>query len=331
MKNLNVAIAVAAIDFLNCCEKRRLYEALEGLDGAEEGAALSFLEKCSYDEICRLSNRGLRKNSRAFRWKGAELARLSRAAASICRTSGIKAAHFGQKEFPPLLRQINDPPFALFYRGDISVLFGKTVSVVGTRRLTPDGKSAAREFAYKAASSGFCVVSGLAAGADGAAHQGAVDAFFDGKAPCCRTAAVLAGGVDNLFPPFHKKLAAQMIQNGGAILSECPPLVPAERWRFVQRNRIIAALSPATLVVQAPPGSGAMITADFALGYNREALFHQACFSPAAAAISNLVFKRLQAQEGAAAQRKIQSSPAVYVQDGARVISSFEEFSSLMY
>ena len=123
-------------------------------------------------------------------------------------------------------------------------------------------------------------------------------------------------------------MAAQIIQNGGVVLSEWAPGIPGEKWRFVSRNRIIAGLSPSTVVIQAPPGSGALLTADFALGYNRELYFHQACFCKNALVISDLVHKNLQAQAGAAAARKIQTRPESYVADGAKVIGGFLDFRS---
>ncbi|MBO4546065.1 MAG: DNA-processing protein DprA, partial [Treponema sp.] len=156
--------------------------------------------------------------------------------------------------------------------------------------------------------------------------KGAVEAFFDRKTSAINTAAVLASGVDNIFPPSHKKIAGQIIQNGGVVLSEWAPGVPGEKWRFVSRNRIIAGLAPATVVIQAPPGSGALLTADFALGYNREVYFHEACFCKNALVISDLVHKSLQAQEGAAAARKIQTRPEAYIADGARKIRNFQDF-----
>lgn len=331
MENLNLAIAVCAIEFLNFSERRRLYQALLACGGVGQNDCLEIIKSASYDKIASLARRDANRPLRIAKWNGAELVRLAKKSALEAKAFEIKCALHGDPSYPPLLREIPDPPFALFYRGSLEALFGKTVSVVGTRRLCAEGRKAARDFAYKAASEGFCVVSGLAMGADGFAHQGAVDAFFDGKSPVCLSAAALAGGVDSVFPSIHKKIAARLIQNGGCVLSECPPGIPGQKWRFVSRNRIIAALSPATVVIQAPPGSGAMITADFALEYNRELFFHQACFCKAALTLSQLVRKNLEGQAGAAAARKIQSSPEAYVEDGARVIANFEEFRSIMY
>ena len=245
----------SAMDFLNLPEKLRLLKFMLSMAEHEPESALSFLEECSYGQIARISLRDPKRRLLEKSWKPGLLVKRAKTAALACQALGIKIELYGGKLYPPLLREICDPPFALYYRGALDVLFGKSVSVVGTRRLSPDGIKASRTFAYQAAQKGFCVVSGLAFGADGSAHQGAVDAFYDKSAPRVQTAAVLAGGVDNIFPPSHKGLAGKIIQNGGVVLSECPPCVPAEKWRFVQRNRIIAALSKATVVIQAPPGS----------------------------------------------------------------------------
>ncbi len=329
MQTKTLFIAISAMDFLNLPEKLRLLKFMLSMAEHESESALSFLEECSYGQIARISLRDPKRRLLEKSWKPGLLVKRAKTAALACQALGIKIELYGGNLYPPLLREICDPPFALYYRGALDVLFGKSVSVVGTRRLSPDGIKASRTFAYQAAQKGFCVVSGLAFGADGSAHQGAVDAFYDKSAQRVQTAAVLAGGVDNIFPPSHKGLAGKIIQNGGVVLSECPPCVPAEKWRFVQRNRIIAALSKATVVIQAPPGSGAMLTADFALGYNRELFFHEACFSQGARELSIAVERRLMAQNGSAAKRKLETSPQKYIDAGAQIIRNFEEFSLL--
>lgn len=330
MEEESLVLAVSSIDFLNFSEKARLLKELKKIGSGDLGAALEFLSQATYGQVAEISGRDLRRRLGTNAWNPALLVRRAKAGGAVCKTLGIKIALFGDPDYPPPLDEIYDPPFALFYRGDIKALFEKNVSVVGTRSLAPDGKKAAHDFSYQAAAAGFCVVSGLAWGADGWAHKGAIDAFFEKRTRGVKTAAVLAGGVDNIFPPSHKGIAKTIIQNGGVILSECPPGVPAEKWRFVQRNRIIAALSPGTLVVQAPPGSGAMITADFALGYNRELFFHEACFSKEAKTLSDMVFKRLMARSGAAAQKKIEFRPEKYVLDGAKVVKNFDDFIKML-
>ncbi len=330
MENTSLAIALSALDFLNLPEKLRLYREAQKIGGLGDNDFLSFLEKSSFDQIIRLSKRDVRRPLCIKRWAPAELVRLAKKSALLSRAFGSSCVLFGESLYPSLLREISDPPFALFYRGKIQVLASQCVSVVGTRRLCSKAKKAARDFAREAALDGLCVVSGLAMGADGQAHQGALDAFYDNKIPFCQTAAVLAGGVDNIFPSAHKKMAAQIMQNGGLILSESAPGICGEKWRFVRRNRIIAGLSPATVVIQAPPGSGAMITADFALDYNRELFFHQTCFCKEAMELSDYVFKSLQAKKGWQFEKKIQARPEKYVQDGAKIILDYQDYRQNM-
>ena len=333
------------MDFLSLEEKLLLLEKISSLDE---------LSSLTLNEVNAITARSLRANRAGFLgWSASKTARLARAAVQRMKAFGIKAVFWGGAEYPPLLREISDPPFSLFYRGSLLPLRRPCVSVVGTRRVTPDGRRAAHDFAFDAASDGICVVSGLAAGVDGAAHQGAIDALFaEGSAVgdfCIKsdagsahnadfgnngvamqgglcTAAVLAGGVDNVFPAFHKKLAASIVRNGGCILSEYPPGVPAEKWRFVRRNRIVAGLSEATVVIQAPPGSGALITADLALGYNRELFFHKACFSKSAETVTAMVHNNLAAMEGSSAHRKIEQRPAAFVSEGAAVLEDYADF-----
>lgn len=312
--SLLIKIAISTLDCLSLKEKIILQNSI---DNFSDLAIKSIIE----EKIGR--NLNSRKPNLS------ENLRLSKAAASI-KKLGISYTFYGEADFPKMLCEIADPPYALYYRGDLGVLAGGCVSVVGTRRITPQGKAAAHDFSYDAASDGVTVVSGLAMGVDGAAHRGAVDAFFDGKSDVARTAAVLAGGIDNVYPACHKKLAADIIQNGGCVLSECPPGVPCEKWRFVRRNRICAGLSAATLVVEAPPGSGALITADFALDYNRELVFHKAAFGEMAKTVSKMVHANLAGKAGSVAKRKIEARCERYVNDGAPVIENYKDFCEVI-
>lgn len=313
-ERLLLKIALSTIYSLSTKEKINLSKSLDNL----RDLALH----SSIDTIEAKIGRGISAKS----WNPEENARLSKAALSRMNALGISCVFFDEDEFPSMLREISDPPYALFFRGDLKVLDGNCVSVVGTRKITGGAKRAAHDFAYDAACDGTTVVSGLALGVDGEAHRGALDAFFDGKTSVAKTAAVLAGGVDEIYPVRHKKIAAQILQNGGCVLSESAPGVPSEKWRFVQRNRICAGLSRATVVIQAPPGSGALITADFALGYNRELLFHEACFSDEANAISKMVRLSLAGKEGSAARKKIEANCERYVNDGAEIVKSYKDF-----
>jgi DNA processing protein len=167
--------------------------------------------------------------------------------------------------FPPLLRAIHDPPPGLFLRGagDVSLLAQICVAVVGSRACSPYGTAVAVSFGRRLAESGVIVVSGLARGVDAAAHRGALEGGV--------TVAVLGCGVDRDYPRAHAGLAERVAERG-LIVSEYPPGVEPAPWRFPARNRIVAGLCRATVVVEARARSGALITADLALEEGREVL-----------------------------------------------------------
>ena len=214
------------------------------------------------------------------------------------------------------------------------MLSKRCVSVVGTRQLTPDGKNAAYSFAYDAVNDGCCIVSGLAAGADCFAHKGAVGAWFDAfeKKQALeglgRTIAVIPSAIDEIVPNVNKKLAEQILKTGGCIVSEYEPKVGMAKWHFVARNRIIAGLSPATVVIEAPAGSGALITADFALEYNRDLVFHQAAFGDMAASVAKRVGTRLQKDYEAkkVSKYKVENKPDKYLEAGAPIIKDYKDY-----
>jgi DNA processing protein len=164
--------------------------------------------------------------------------------------------------YPALLGQLHDPPVKLYVRGCADQLGEPAVAVVGARSCSAYGASVARTLGRELATAGLAVVSGLARGIDGEAHRGALEA---GGA----TVAVLGCGIDRDYPRVHAGLA-ERIRVNGAVVSEYPPGVEPAPWRFPARNRIIAGLSLATVVVEARERSGALITADFALELGRE-------------------------------------------------------------
>jgi DNA processing protein len=167
--------------------------------------------------------------------------------------------------FPSLLRSIHDPPPGLFVRGDcdLELLEQPSVAIVGARACSAYGASVATDLARELAAAGVSVVSGLARGVDAAAHRGALAAGA--------TVAVLGCGIDRDYPRAHTVLAAEVAARG-LIVSEYPPGVEPAPWRFPARNRIVAGLTHATVVVEARERSGALITADLALDEGREVL-----------------------------------------------------------
>jgi DNA processing protein len=173
----------------------------------------------------------------------------------------------GERDYPPLLARIPDPPTSLWLRGDAdtALLAEPAVAIVGARACSGYGRSVARMLAGGVAEAGAVVVSGLARGIDGEAHRGAL-------AVAGRTVAVLGCGVDRDYPAVHAELARGIVAGGGLVVSEYEPGVEPAPWRFPARNRIIAGLAAATVVVEARERSGALITADFALEDGREVL-----------------------------------------------------------
>jgi DNA processing protein len=169
-----------------------------------------------------------------------------------------------RREQPELLRQIHDPPPTLFLRGgaDVEVLWRPAVAIVGARACSTYGAQVARMLGRELAASGLVVVSGLARGVDGEAHRGALDAGGV-------TVAVLGCGIDRDYPAAHTELARRICERG-LVVSEYEPGVEPAPWRFPARNRIIAGLTAATVIVEARERSGALITADFALEDGRE-------------------------------------------------------------
>ncbi len=165
--------------------------------------------------------------------------------------------------YPPLLKEIGNAPPLLFVRGDPDVLHLPQLAMVGSRNPTPTGAEWAHDFASQLCQGGFTVTSGLALGIDAASHRGALVATG-------RTIAVLGTGVDSIYPHRHGRLAEDIIESGGAIVSELPLGTAARAPHFPQRNRIISGLSLGVLVVEAALRSGSLITARLATEQGRE-------------------------------------------------------------
>jgi DNA processing protein len=167
-------------------------------------------------------------------------------------------------DFPQRLLAIHDPPAGVFVRGDGDMPQAEpAVAIVGARACSPYGTSVAKRLARELAAAGVIVVSGLARGIDGAAHRGALETGT--------TLAVLGCGIDRDYPRAHGSLAAEITAEGWVVSEYAPGVEPAP-WRFPARNRIVAGLADATVVVEARERSGALITADLALDEGREVL-----------------------------------------------------------
>lgn len=169
---------------------------------------------------------------------------------------GVSAVARGDDGYPPHLARLPDAPPILFARGSVPSRPG--VAVVGTRRCTAYGREVAFAYGEALAQAAVPVVSGLARGVDGAAHRGTVAGGGKGVG-------VLGSGIDVLYPPEHDELAEALVAGGGALVSEYPPGTPPEGWRFPPRNRIVAGMAAAVVVVEAPTRGGALITVGEAL------------------------------------------------------------------
>ena len=183
--------------------------------------------------------------------------------AEDCRQKGISILTYRDAAFPSRLRNVEDGPVLLYYRGTFPDLEAQpVVSLVGTRKATPYGIRIARMLAGQMAACGGLVVSGGATGVDTAAMEAALNAGFS-------VVGVLGGGVDVVYPASNRQLFRR-VEEKGCLISEYPPGTRPEPWRFPQRNRIISGISHGVLVVEAPKKSGALITARYALEQGRD-------------------------------------------------------------
>lgn len=183
------------------------------------------------------------------------------------------------EEYPAILKEIYDAPISLYCKGNSKILKQKAMGIVGCREASEYGKSAAKYFSYHLAKKGFNVISGLAKGIDSYAHIGAICGKREGEIPrkmkketsaCGNTIAVVGNGLDRVYPKENELLARQIIEEGGAIISEYPLGTKPEKMNFPARNRIISGMSKGILVVEAKEKSGTLITVDFALEQGRD-------------------------------------------------------------
>jgi DNA processing protein len=264
-------LALARCAFLTCAEKEFLAKKLDNLES---------LTVRSIEDICLLVRR--RITTRA--WKPEILADLVENDLRGMERYGIKAVSILDEGYPPLLRELHDPPFVLYWRGTLPDPEKPVAAIVGTRMPTGSGALAAARFGKEFADSGVPVVSGLARGIDAFAHRGCVEAL--GK-----SVAVLACGLDRIYPRSNATLAGRLLESGGCVIGEYPPGEEPLKFRFPERNRIIAGLARSVVVIEAPEKSGALITADFALEQGKDLfVFSGTLDSPRGAGTKRLAF-----------------------------------------
>jgi len=178
---------------------------------------------------------------------------------------GINTTTPEQDDYPPLLKEIYDPPPILYYRGTLPDERSYPIGVVGTRKCTPYGKMACETIVHSLAEQNITIVSGLAYGIDASAHETTLNAHGT-------TIGVLGASLEksNIYPAGNRMLGERMVAEGGALISEHPLGTPPLKQHFPRRNRIISGLSYGVLVVEAPEKSGALLTARYALEQDRE-------------------------------------------------------------
>lgn len=250
MPRAETDLAIARIAFLSCAERAALSAALD------DGGALSVL---SLRDLERLVGRSLGERT----WNPAALLAAAAGDLAAAGNFGIDFVTLSDGRYPPLLRELPDPPTALFYRGTLPDPERPLAAVVGTRSASAEALSQAYAFGRDFVRAGVPVVSGLALGIDAMAHRGAVEAGGP-------TIAVLGSGLDRVYPASNRALARRIVEGGGALVGEYAPGTPPLKFHFPARNRIIAGLSRALVVVEAPEKSGSLISAEFALEGGRD-------------------------------------------------------------
>jgi len=243
-----LSLIISCLPDLSCREKITLCESL--------GDESELIQK-SRSDIEALIGRALNA------WDADSPKRTAERVAEKARVRGINMVSWQSPLYPPLLREIYDPPVLLFFRGKLPDPERPLAAIVGTRKPSPASCAQAFDIARGLGRAGISVVSGLAMGIDSFAHRG----NMEGGA---QTVAVLGSGVDEVYPSSNRVLALRILETGGALLSEYPPGTGPRKWNFPARNRIISGISRGALIVEAPQKSGALITARFALDQNRD-------------------------------------------------------------
>ena len=180
-----------------------------------------------------------------------------------CSNKGIRLIFYGEKDYPALLAQVPDAPFMLYYKGEADLNNPRSISMVGTRLASVYGKEACSMVVEHLAEYLPLIVSGLAYGIDIASHKAALENGLP-------TVAVLPNGLDQVYPARHRDVAVQMVRGGGGLLTEFPRGTAPQKLNFVKRNRIIAAMTQAVVVVESRVKGGSMITAEYASSYNKD-------------------------------------------------------------
>lgn len=249
--NVLLQIAVSLLKKINCYQKVEIYKKLINLEQKklEKGLILSGFSFKDFDK----------QIEKAFTIK------------ELLDCYDVKTVFYLDENYPELLRYCHNPPFLLYYRGNLENTGVPPIAMVGTRYPDILGIEETRKLATGLAQLGLPIVSGLARGVDVIAHQSALSVAG-------YTIAVLAGGLDRIYPLENKLVAEKILQKGGALVSEYPPETEIRPYMFPARNRIIAWMTRGVVVVQAPEKSGALITANFSIEENRDVFVSKQCY-----------------------------------------------------
>lgn len=180
----------------------------------------------------------------------------------LAKKFGVQILTPADEEYPQILKNSPGAPLALYVKGDVAALSKPSIALVGTRRATPYGKTVAEKLSYDLAKAGWSIVSGLALGIDAASHRGALDA--EGV-----TVGILGSGLDKFYPEENRELAREIVEKGGAVVSQFPFGRPPDQQTFPIRNHVVAALARGVIAVEAPIRSGTLITTGIAADLGR--------------------------------------------------------------
>lgn len=300
-------LLVHAVSFLNFREKIKLLKAISNED--------EFL-KLDKSDLENIIGRKIRANfsaSRIFAFVKRDLQYIER--------KGIKCLCIDDENYPLLLKQCSDPPFLLFLIGEYPKNSYDYISVIGTRKPTRDAVLAAKNIGRECVNLDLCLVSGLAMGIDSFAQQGVLERNG-------RTWAVLGNPIGDISPKYNKEMSMRIVRNGGGLLSEYFPSEEYHKSNFALRNRIVACMSMALLVIEAPLKSGTMITVKVALNNGRDVYVHKVGVSDKLEQVSefdqyDLLFKNEDTITDIELKCKLGSSK-LYL-DGAKGVLSVKE------
>lgn len=250
MTRIRLALALADCSFLKCHEKEVLFAKLDNVES---------LTVLSIEDISRIIHRPVR----SVLWKPHEMDKKLDRVQVLMERYRIGMVTVDSPDYPPLLRELHEPPYAVFWRGTLPDPVVPPVAIVGTRAPSGTGARCAERLGREFGEIGLPVVSGLARGIDAFAHRGTV--LSRGCA-----IAVLACGLERIYPASNSVLAGKIMETGGCLAGEYLPGEQPLRFHFPQRNRLISGLARSVIVVEAPEKSGALITADFALEQGRD-------------------------------------------------------------